>query len=134
MHCTHKIQVKRNVSVFKNSFKREKNIWIAKNLHNLEVISSSNYSFLNLASMQKLIIIKDKDSNCISHLVYYFILNHMHLVIVNFARDSLTPTLMPPTLMPYCFEYGDIYLLVLLGFLIYPCNELLVGDSHTRRS
>ena len=41
-----------------------------------------NFSFLSLVSIQKFVINQGKESNCISHLVYYLTLNHMHLVIV----------------------------------------------------
>ena len=53
------------------------------------------FLFPNLVSIQKLVINQDKESNCISHLVYYFTLSHMHLRGHEiFTKGSLTLTLM----------------------------------------
>ena len=85
-----------------------------------------NFSFLNLVSIQKLVINQGKESNYISHLVYFFTLNYIHL------RDHEISTCgsLTLTLMPFFLYFWWYYFLVLLGFLICLCNEPLVGNTQ----
>ena len=83
--------------------------------------------------MQKFVINQGKESNCTSHLVYYFTLSHMHFRDCEIlTKGSLTLTLMP-YLFFLIFYFWWYYFLVLLGFLICPCNEPLIDDSKQIR-
>ena len=71
-----------------------------------------NFSFLNLISIQKLIINQGKESNYNSHLVYYFILGHMHLR----DHEILTKGYLTLTLMPCLFLFLVVLFLNSISF------------------
>ena len=121
---------KQSVSIFEKHFEKKRKYlkYYCKSPSNLYVIRKLKFLFINLVFIQKLIINQGKESNCISHLVYYFILAHMQLC----GSEILTEDSLTLTLMPYFFWW--CYPLALLSFLICPCNEPLVGGFQTEWS
>ena len=81
---------------------------------------------------------QNKESNYISHLVYYFTLSHMHLR----DREILTKGFLTLTLMPYLFIYLFLMVLILsfvalfarvlksLGCFLTRCPKTVRFGSH----